>query len=88
MLKSNIQITVHQTNFQVLMTDVFKIINGLSPTIMHNFFIFCENTHNIQNFQIISNENKKTVRYNQETIKFRTPSLWANVPKEYNLPIP
>ena len=27
----------------------------------------------IENFQIISNENKKTVRYSQETIKFRTP---------------
>ena len=37
---------------------------------MDNFFIFREN---IQNVQIISNENKKTVRYSQETIKFRTP---------------
>ena len=42
---------------------------------MDNFFIFCENTHNIRDFQIISNENKKTVRYGQETIQFRTPSL-------------
>ena len=52
---------------------------------MKNFFIFQKNTHNIRNFQIISNENKKTVRYGQETIKFRTPSLRANLPEEYKL---
>ena len=28
---------------------------------------------------------KKTKRYGQETIKFRTPLLWANLPKEYKL---
>ena len=63
-------------NLQVSMTKVFKIINGPSPLIMDIFFIFRKNTHNIRNFQIISNENKKagTVRYSQETIKFRTPS--------------
>ena len=31
LLKSNNQITVHQRNLQVLMKEVFKIINGLSP---------------------------------------------------------
>ena len=46
------------------MAEVFKIINGLTPPVMDNFFIFCDNTH----IQIISNENKKTVRYGQETI--------------------
>ena len=29
---------------------------------------------------------RKTVRHSQETIKFRTPSLWANLPEEYKLP--
>ena len=40
--------------------------------------MFCENIH-IRNYQITPNENKKTVRYRQETIKFRAPSLWANL---------
>ena len=45
------------------MVDVFKIINGLAPAIMEDFLLFSENTHNIRNFQIISNESKKTARY-------------------------
>ena len=67
------------------MTEVFKIMNGLSPPIMDNFFIFRENADNIRNFQILSNENKNPVRYGQGTITFRTPSLWANLPEEYKL---
>ena len=53
----------------------FIIINGLSPPIMDNLIPFRENTHNIRNFQTISTKIKKAVKYGEETIKFRTPSL-------------
>ena len=65
---------MHQRNSQVLLTEIFKKISGLSLPTMDNFFIFRENTHNIRNFQKISNEIKKTVRDGQETIKLRTSS--------------
>ena len=41
-LKSNNQITVHQRILQILMTEVFKIMNGLSPPIMDNFLYFAK----------------------------------------------
>ena len=50
---------------------------------MEDFFLFHENTQNIRNFQIISNESKKTVRYGLETVKYRTPLPWANLPEKY-----
>ena len=34
------EITIHQINFQVLMIEVLKIINGYTPPIMNNFFVF------------------------------------------------
>ena len=40
LLKLNNQITVYQRNLQVLMTEVFKITNGLSPPIMDIFSYF------------------------------------------------
>ena len=70
---------------QILKIEVFKIINGYAPPIMDNFFIFRENTQNLRNFQIILNENKKTVRYDSEAISYRTPLLLANLPEEYKL---
>ena len=65
------------------MEQVFKIINGFAPPIMEDFFLFRENTRNIRNFQIISNESKKSVRYGLHTVKYRTPLLWANLPEKY-----
>ena len=50
---------------------------------MKDFFLFRENSHNIRNFQIVSNESKKTARYGLETVKYRTPLLWANLPEKY-----
>ena len=59
------------------MTEVFEIMYGWTqPTKRH------ENTHNTRNFQIISNENKKTVTCSQETIQFRTPVGYAKLSKQ------
>ena len=80
---NNKDITVHQRNLQILMTEVYKIIKGEAPAIMKNLFIFRENIHNVRNFQIIANENKNTVRYGMETICYRTPYLWASLSEEY-----
>ena len=65
------------------MVEVFKIINGFAPPIMEDFFLFRENTHNIRNFQIISNEPKKSVRYGLEMMKYRTLVVWSNLPGKY-----
>ena len=82
LLQANNEITTHHGNLQVLMIEVLKIINGFVPPIMEGFFLFRENTHNIRNFQIIS-ESKKSVRYGFETVKYRTPLLWVNLPEKY-----
>ena len=65
------------------MVEVFKIINGFAPPVKENFLLFRENTHNIRNFQIISNESKKSLRYGLETVKYRTPLVRANLPEKY-----
>ena len=74
LLRKHKEITIHQRNLQVLMTETYKIINGLFPPITENF-ILRENTHNVRNFQEISNENRETVKYGIETISNRTPFL-------------
>ena len=56
LLQANNEIITHWRNFQVLMVEVFKIINGFAPAIMGSFFLFRKNTHNIRNFQITSDE--------------------------------
>ena len=77
MLQNNKDITIHQRNSQILMTEVYKIVKEEASAIMKDLFIFRENIHDIRNFQIIANENKNTVRYGLETVCYRTPYLWA-----------
>ena len=52
---------------------------------MEKSFMLRENTHNVRNFQEISNENRKIVKYRVETISNRAPFLWENLPNYYKL---
>ena len=61
LLQANKEITTYQRNLQVLMVEVIKIINGFAAPVMEDFFLFRENTHNIWNVKIISDDSKKTV---------------------------
>ena len=69
-LEKNKEITVHQRNLQVFLIEVFKIINENVPSIVDSFFIFRENSHNLRNFKIILNGNKKTLRSGSEKISY------------------
>ena len=66
-LREQNEITIHQRNLQVLMTGVYKIVNGIAPPVMISLFQSRCNTKSIRNFQEIYAENRKTVRYGTET---------------------
>ena len=44
LLNKNNETSVHQTNLQFLMTEIYKIKNSLAPPIMHHLFQFREST--------------------------------------------
>ena len=77
------------------MTEVYKIKNGYAPPTNHGHLFkrkYRKNslksrgsTHNLKNFQIILNKNKKRARYGSETIFYRTPQCkLANSLSEFN----
>ena len=78
---SHNEITIHQRNLQVLMTEIYKIKNHIGRPIMSSLSQIRENTHNTRYFQVLSNESRRTINYGLETICYRTPFLWA----EYKL---
>ena len=43
-----------------------------------------ENAPNIRNYQILSTNVRKTVRYGLQIISYRSPLLWENLPQWYN----
>ena len=76
---------IHQRNLQVLATEIYKIVNGITPLIMNSLFTFRLNQHNLRNFQELSTEKKNTVNYGLKTVTYRAPIIWATFPSEYKL---
>ena len=74
---------IHQRNLQVLMTEIYKIVNGIAPPIMNSLLTFRLNQHNLRNFQELSIEKRNTVNYGFETVTYRAPIIWAKLPSEY-----
>ena len=68
---------------QVLVTEVYKIVNSIELPIMNSLFNFRANIHNFRNFQEIFTENRKTVKYGIETVMYQTPFFWVNLQSEY-----
>ena len=82
-LRGKNETTIHQKNLQVLMTEVYKIVNGIAPAIMNSLFNFRAPIHNNRNFQEIFTENRKTVKHGIKTVTYRVLFLWANLQSEY-----
>ena len=83
LLEKQHDFSIHQRNLQVLMTEIYKIVNGIAPPIMNSLFMFRLNQHNLRNFQELSTEKRNTVNYVLETVKYRAPIIWAKLPSEY-----
>ena len=63
LLSNHNGIAIHQRNLQVLMTEIYKIINHIAPPIMPSLFEIRENTHNTRYFQVFSSGSRTTINY-------------------------
>ena len=85
LLEKQHDFSIHQRNLQVLMTKIYKIVNGIAAPIMNFLFTFRLNQHNLRNFQELSTEKRNTANYGLETVTYRAPILWAKLPSECKL---
>ena len=56
LLETHNELTIHQRNLQVFVTEIYKIVNGVAPPIMNSLFEFLSNKYNIRNFQVLSTD--------------------------------
>ena len=68
LLETDNSVSVHHQNIQVLATELYKIVNGLSPEIMKEVFPFNENTsYNTRNKRTFHSRSIKSVTFCSET---------------------
>ena len=68
LLETFYELTIHQRNLQVLMTEIYEIVNGVALPVMSSLFGFRSNKYNIRNFQELSTDFRRRVNYGIETI--------------------
>ena len=75
-------VTIHQRNLQVLVTEIFKVKNNLSPEIMKQVFDFQEPYYNLRSeTSQFRRENIKTTHYGIQSVKLLGPKIWAMAPQ-------
>ena len=83
LLEKQRDFSIRQRNLQVLITEIYEIVNCIAPPIMNSQFTFVLNQHNLRNFQELWTEKGNTVNYGLEIVTYRAPVLWAKLPPEY-----
>ena len=67
-------VTIHQRNLKVLVTEILKVKNNLSPEIMKQVFDFQEPYYNLRSqTSQFRKENIKTTHYGIPSVKFLGP---------------
>ena len=81
LMKDN-SFSIHERNIQSLVIEIYKFLNGLSPSFVNNVFHKnISNSYDLQNRKELYSRNPKTVRYGTETVSYIVSKIWSKVPK-------
>ena len=76
LLENSNEKPVYQKCIELLMTEVYKYLNGLSPDIMSDIFKLRENTYNLRNFHIFESQNPRTKKFGLDSIAYRASQMF------------
>ena len=76
-------LNIHHRNLQKLMTEFFKVKNGLSPELMIDVFEFIEKPYSLRTTAHFRSRKIRTTKYGIETPSYLGHKLWNLVPNEY-----
>ena len=81
LMKDN-SFSIHERNIQSLAIEIYKFLNGLSPSFLNSIFHNnISNSYDIRNNKELYSRNSETVRYETETVSYIAPKIWSNVPE-------
>ena len=76
LLRKDGSVTIHTRNLKVLATEIFKVYNNLSPTIVAEIFRAHQNNYNLRHPSFFSVPYVKTVYHGSESLCNLTPRIW------------
>ena len=76
LLKNSNKKPVPRKCIELLMIQVYKYQNGLSPDILSDIFKLRENTYNLRNFHIFESQNPRTKKFGLDSIAYRASQMF------------
>ena len=80
LLHKDLSVTIHEKNIKVLLTEMYRVENSLSPKIMNTIFPTRNICYPLRCARKYGTNLVKTTMYGTETIRFRGPRLWQKIP--------
>ena len=81
LLRKGKSFSIHEINIQSLAIEIYKSLNGLSPSFLNNVFHKnISNSYDLRNHKELYSRNPKTVRYGTETVSYIAPKICSKVP--------
>ena len=76
-------LNAHHRNLQKLVTEIFKVKNGLSPELVNDVFQFIEKPYSLRTTSHFKSRRIRTTKYGIEIRSYLGSKLWNFVPNEY-----
>ena len=84
LLEKDGSVSIHNRNFQVLATEIFKIDRGISSSIIKGIFEpKAEHPYNMQCISQFSAPSGNTVFHGRKSISFLGPKIWSLLPENF-----
>ena len=65
----------------VLLTKLYKYLNGCSPDLMNEVFYLHQNRYNLRNFNVVVTDNLRN-KYLLNSSAYRANQIWQTLPSE------
>ena len=82
LLTKDRSVTIHYRNVRALATEIYKVIQGISPPLLNEVFVQRECNYDLRRNNFLERRRVKSMRYGTESISFLAPKIWENLPNE------
>ena len=80
LLQKSKSVKIHHRNLQILVTEIYKTLNNLSPSLMSEIFIIRDTGYNLRGGNKLNSNIAKTVNFGTESISNLAAKIWEQVP--------